>query len=240
MRSIPRRAAAGFAVSTSMAEHLSARGARSIVVPPLHDPGKLVTEPKESVQTVGRTRILVSGSGFVRGGKDLSSIVALHTALEADPDLGAQLSVQVAGRIDAHGEAVIDRLRSVTEVVEHGWLDWRRSIELVSSADWLVQFRDPSSRRARFGFPSKVTESLSLGTPVLANAFSDIALHIRDGVNGVLVSELTATEISRALRRALLMRPSREDIADAARGAYSVDAFSPRLSRFIGADAEAS
>lgn len=238
MRSIPRRATAGFAVSTSMAEHFSARGARSLVVPPLQDPGKLITGLKGPVQPADRTRILVSGSGFVRGGKDLSSLVALHAALEATPSLGPQLSVHVAGRTDAAGEAAIARLRSITEVIEHGWVDWRRSIELVSSSDWLVQFRDPSSWRARFGFPSKVTESLTIGTPVLANVFSDTPIHIRDGANGILVPELTATEISRALRRALSVRPSREDIADAARDAYSVDAFSSQLSRFIEADIE--
>lgn len=238
MRDLPSRATAGFAISTAMAEHLSARGARSILVPPLHDPRTFPPESEESARRTDRTRLLVSGSGFVRGGKDLSSLVALCAALEAAPALGRKLSVHVAGRIDATGDAAIKRLGGVTEVINHGWLDWRRSIEIVSSVDWLLQFREPAGRRARFGFPSKVTESLMLGTPVIANTFSDTALHIRDGVNGILVPALTTIEISRALTRALSVRPSRVDIVQAARDLYSIDAFSPRISQFVDADVE--
>ena len=59
---------------------------------------------------------------------------------------------------------------------------------IISQADFTILLRD-SKTCTNAGFPTKVSESLSLGVPVIANATSDIAMYVRDMVNGCIVPD---------------------------------------------------
>lgn len=59
---------------------------------------------------------------------------------------------------------------------------------IISQADFTILLRD-SKTCTNAGFPTKVSESLSLGIPVIANATSDIAMYVHDMVNGCIVPD---------------------------------------------------
>lgn len=59
-------------------------------------------------------------------------------------------------------------------------------VDEISSADFSILIRD-SKRVTNAGFPTKVSESLLLGIPVITNLTSDIAEYITDGRNGIII-----------------------------------------------------
>ena len=56
----------------------------------------------------------------------------------------------------------------------------------IRKADATVLMRDVTVV-TQAGFPTKVSESLCMGTPVITNATSDIAEYVKSGYNGVII-----------------------------------------------------
>lgn len=70
--------------------------------------------------------------------------------------------------------------------------------QLVAASDFMIIAR----RSARFinaGFPFKVAESMSLGTPVIANRFSNLDEYLINNVNSFISNELTKDKISECI-----------------------------------------
>lgn len=77
-----------------------------------------------------------------------------------------------------------EKLRVLDEnVVFHGLMKNQEAQKLIGQSDFTILIRD-SKTCTNAGFPTKVSESLSLGVPVVANLTSDIAMYVHDGVNG--------------------------------------------------------
>lgn len=229
MRTLPPRTEAGIAISTAMAAHLGATGTPVLVLPPLHPPPNRTLRPRTS----NKISLLVTGSGFVKRGKDLATLNDLALAFELQPALSERIVVHVAGRFDPLGRLLVQRLRASVEVVLHDWLDWSESIRLLEEVDWLVQFRDEGDRRARYGFPSKVTEALVHGTPVLANSFSDVGLLVRHGVDGIVLNDRTPHSIAEALRDASVLALDRAKITSRATKVWTARGASDDLTEFV-------
>ena len=70
--------------------------------------------------------------------------------------------------------------------------------------------RPSDERYAKAGFPTKVVESLSLGTPMLCNLSSDLAMYLTDGENSIIIEDCSADACCSALRRILAL--SREQM----------------------------
>ena len=70
----------------------------------------------------------------------------------------------------------------------------------LKEADFSVLVREPK-RFANAGFSTKFVESLMTGTPVIANHTSDMAIYLRDGVEGVVCADHTASMFANALKR---------------------------------------
>jgi glycosyltransferase involved in cell wall biosynthesis len=60
----------------------------------------------------------------------------------------------------------------------------------------------PDQRFAHAGFPTKLVESLTLGTPVICNITSDIGKYVRDGVEGFVCRDSSVEAFTDALHRA--------------------------------------
>lgn len=248
MRTLPSRVQYGLAISTPMRAHLASRGAMVALVPPVHFPvpegvvglpAVLGSSPPTDDRS-GRASILVSGAGLTRKGKDLASIMWLVEAIRVDPKLGEVLEFHVAGHLDPTALAAVEQLRHHATVTVHGWLDYERSLALLRSVDWLLQWRDASNRRATYGFPSKVTEALVNGTPVLTNDFGDVPLWVRSGRDGLVVEKPDPNAVRDALCRATTMRLDRATIAAEAGSRLTPAACAQAVSEVIEAAREAS
>lgn len=58
-------------------------------------------------------------------------------------------------------------------------------------------------RFAQAGMPTKVTESLGCGTPVIANITSDLGDYLVDGRNSLLVGDYSSKACAQAVKRAV-------------------------------------
>jgi len=72
-------------------------------------------------------------------------------------------------------------------------------IKLYNSCDFSVLLRDEKKRLAKAGFPTKVSESLVHGVPVLCNLSSDLDKYLIDGVNSVIVHGHSANDFKNSL-----------------------------------------
>ena len=84
-----------------------------------------------------------------------------------------------------------------------GRIPHKMVVELLQEADYSVFFRD-ITRITQAGFPTKFAEAISAGVPVITNASSNIKDYIGDNKNGIIVDNLSVTEIQHILEKAPL------------------------------------
>ena len=69
----------------------------------------------------------------------------------------------------------------------HGKVSNLEARNKISKADFSILFRNVNKMTSA-GFPTKVSESISCGTPVITNSTSDLEHYIINGKNGFLVN----------------------------------------------------
>ena len=82
--------------------------------------------------------------------------------------------------------------------------------DIYSVCDFTVLLKKANMRHAKADFPSKVSQSLSFGIPVIANASSDLNDFLVDGYNGLIFDGADYLSLSESFKRALTLRE--EDI----------------------------
>jgi hypothetical protein len=150
---------------------------------------------------------------------------------EVDP-CGEKFHLDVVGACNRQTKEFLDERLSSSAITLHGRLSWKETLGVVHNAAFSVVLRDPLDRRSNFGFPSKVPESLLVGTPILGNAFSDLSEHLEDGVNAVLVANPTLEALV-AVLRGLPIHIDRESVRLNAVDRYTPKVWSSKLSKFI-------
>lgn len=63
----------------------------------------------------------------------------------------------------------------------------------------------PNRESSNAGFPTKLAESMAVGTPVFANKTGDIGVYVEDNINGLIADSDSEQDILKTLRRALKM-----------------------------------
>lgn len=111
-------------------------------------------------------------------------------------------------------------------------------VSALRSSDFTVLMRDPGKRFAQAGMPTKVTESLGCGTPVIANITSDLGGFLEDGRDAIVVEEYSADACARALRKAACLPAAervvmREAAYATARARLDYRAYADALDAFL-------
>ncbi|MBQ5810448.1 MAG: glycosyltransferase, partial [Clostridia bacterium] len=187
------------AISSFLQNHFSSRGITCVNIP-------IVTSDEDLVQE----KLLQPKLKFLYAGqpglKDY-----LHVTLNAMALLSAEdcekfefhiLGCTKEQLVDASiSTDVLDRLGSA--VVAHGRVKREVVLEHLKSADFTILMRSPVLRYAKAGFPTKMVESLSHSTPIIANLTSDMHLYLVDGVNSLIVEDCTAEALAKVLKKAI-------------------------------------
>lgn len=101
--------------------------------------------------------------------------------------------------------------RNVSSLPKHiccyGRISHEASINLVKSSDFSILFRVPD-RMSSAGFSTKMVESLSVGTPLLANITGDMGNYLVDSENAVLCNFVDSDQIFSTLLRAYSLNTS--------------------------------
>lgn len=191
-----RKASGVIAISTLLATHYKERyGMPVAIVPPGADFAEL------SGGSRGRSRRDFIYAG-IPGRKD--DITAVIDGLEACARSGAAVRLTICGPTRAELKEILGRKSIPSFVVVLGPIAQKEVGTHVSRADFSVIIR-PNRRSSHAGFPTKFVESLSVGTPVIANLTSDLSAYLRSGHNGIVALSTDPDSIAEAFRTAAAM-----------------------------------
>lgn len=84
-----------------------------------------------------------------------------------------------------------------------GRIPHEKVIEIYSHSDYSLLLKPENKRLSKAGFPTKVSESWSLSTPVIANLTGDMNIYMKDMFNGIVSKSDSPKDFSEALIRAL-------------------------------------
>jgi len=223
-------------ISRCLEDYYCRRGCRTIRIPPTLD-----------VQTTFARLDVNSGAGplilaytGLPGKKDLLNNV-VEALLQIDPE-GHHVRLVVAGPRPEEllRLAALKRLKATVLpgcVNALGYVTHERALNVVREADFTVLLRPPL-RYAQAGFPTKVPESLAVGTPVICNITSDLGDYIKDGREGLICRNESVAACVEAIERALRLKPDqKESMRQAARSqaerSFDFRNYSEALDRFI-------
>ena len=89
-------------------------------------------------------------------------------------------------------------------IIAYGRVPHEECVKVIEEADFSILFRE-NLRYAKAGFSTKLSESLSLGIPVLCNAVGGADEIIKDGFNGVKIEGCDSASIMKAIEQILLL-----------------------------------
>lgn len=226
------------AISERLEQHYRDQGCRVINVPPLFP---ACAQPAEKWSAAdGRLHLCYAGQPARKEafGTTLACLEQAHRE-------GIDFLLHVVG-MTAAALTELSEAKSLTflqpaagRVRYHGFVPNAQARTIVAASDFTLLLR--SRRKAnQFGFPSKLAESMSLGTPVIANDFSDLHRHLVDGGNAIFIPDIEPATVLAAFRKAASMsvgdrrRLSRNSL-DHGTAAFGIGQHAARLTAFLAA-----
>ena len=202
MRLVAKRASGIFTISRYLEEHFTKQSCKTLRVPPLFSIGK--ARPQQFRDLNQRLNLCYAGSPGKK--EDMES---LFSGLQMAYDAGIKFKIHIVGITSDEfkfefGLKSLTIFSSENFVKFYGRLENTEARRIVASCDFIVLLRK-NLRVAKAGFPSKVAESMCLGTPVIANLSSNLDEYLVDGYNSIIVRELKAEDFYHAICRASLL-----------------------------------
>lgn len=79
-------------------------------------------------------------------------------------------------------------------VIVNGFVSQEKIENILINSNYQIFIR-PNRRSSNAGFPTKLAESMAVGTPVITNNTGDISLYIKDGINGYISKGINKDDI---------------------------------------------
>lgn len=222
---LARRADGVIAISRHLEEYFAGRGVPTLRVPPTLDVA-------DTPNGCPRADIALGYFGSP-GRKDLLDVVvdAFRDVRRATGRDDLRLVVAGPGTAEALGPRRIEGLEL------RGRVPQRDVMSLVGSLAATVLARPPAPY-ADAGFPTKVVESLAVGTPVICNLTSDLADVVREGETGWVPPSPTVLSVAEAMSRAVTTLPDdfarmRQRARDAAMAHFDASIYVNPIDRFL-------
>ncbi|WBB71733.1 glycosyltransferase [Micromonospora sp. WMMD1128] len=226
------------AITHALERHFVRAGRATLVVPPQIDVTAFA-EPRPASLDSG-LRLLYAGSPTK---KDQLGVV-IAGILSLPPGPRARIHLVIAGMTRATAVRTSDLTAEHLDEIGDGITFLGRVsrddvLAELSRSHFSVLVRPPAGY-AQFGFPSKVPESLAAGCPVLLNHTSDLARHVVDGDEGIVLGGCEAGDVRAGLERALqLDDPGWQRMSAAARRRaddFDYRRWRPAVSSFVIGD----
>ncbi|PRY19300.1 glycosyltransferase [Pseudosporangium ferrugineum] len=183
------------AISSMLERYYSDKGSPVLRIPPTFDVASIkIADQREPLDE--RLRLVYTGTP---GKKD--SIGQIIKAVNHVDPSGKRVSLRVIGPSKEELLKASGFSELPASVLASGRLPQPEVSRELQEADFSVLLRKPA-KFAQAGFPTKFVESISNGTPVIANTTSDLGLYLRDGVEGVVSASHSTSEFEKALHKA--------------------------------------
>jgi glycosyltransferase involved in cell wall biosynthesis len=199
------------AISSYLAEHYRKHGCPVVTVPPTLD---VKNHSLIFHDDADQSRLTLVYAG-TPGKKDLlTNIICGIARIDAN---GGRVRLLVMGPTLEQVKQLLNGSEPPAFVQVLGRIPQTEVAKIVQQSDFSVLLREPL-RFAQAGFPTKFVESMSNGTPVIANLTSDLGMYLTDGINGLICRDHSAEAFAETLQRATLLSPDvRKEMRNAAR-----------------------
>lgn len=189
------------AISRLLSQHYLAQGLPTIRIPTILD--VVGTNCRCDVAVQEKYHIVFAGS-LGKGKEKLGPIFRALREINKDEvrilfDIYGPNEPEVLKNINRDNE-LWNSIRLCINV--HGPIPQDKVQDVLRNSDFSI-FTRPLRRSSNAGFPTKLAESMAVGTPVITNDTGDIGLYLKDGVNGYLLSSLSTQELVRVFKRIL-------------------------------------
>jgi len=236
MRLLAPRANGVLAISSFLQNHFAGVGVPTLRVPPLFE---LAPPDRPAGGRRHPLRLCYVGSSGEKDRETVAHLTQLPQLLGLDRH---RLHISIVG-MDRAGARVLLGADAVAHLDHeclhfHGRVPAEEARRIVVESDFSVLQRR-QERFAQAGFPSKVVESLLLGTPVMANLTSDLGGVLVDGRNARVLGDDTLGSLARAVARVLAEAGhagetfNRDLIAAEARSRFSPAGFATPVHEFL-------
>ncbi len=190
------------AISRLLEKHYLNMGLKVIRIPGIHEVDKLVYRIEDRHDNI--RSFLFAGNIF--GGKEQFDDFVI--ALSALQPISCDYIVNVFGptkesiikSLSVSGQEAFSKIEN--KMIFHGMVSQELMAEINKDNDFGVFFR-PNRRSSNAGFPTKLGEYLSAGTPVITNNTGDVSDIVVNGINGFLINDASAKSIFSVLEKAL-------------------------------------
>lgn len=187
------------AISRLFEEHYSNQGLKVIRIPTILDLAEIecrLDVPKKALP------INLAFSGTLGHGKE--NIEPMLRAVCAINESAERIHLHFYGPNRGELEAALaaddsKALLNSPYVHIHGKIPQEEVEAALRAADFSFIIR-PQRRSSNAGFPTKLAESLSVGTPVIANSTGDIGLYLKNGENGFLTDDVSVAGLTALLQ----------------------------------------
>lgn len=161
----------------------------------------------EYKKKLSKNKIIIVYAGMI-GKKDyFGAIIQALNDLEADELSKLELRIIGTTKSDFIKNTGIneEQIKSLGKtIVFMGRVSRYEVLKNLEEANFTILMRPEHLRYAKAGFPTKVTESLSYATPVIANLTSDLDKYLIDGFNSVVVRGTEKSDVLLVLKKILM------------------------------------
>ncbi len=184
------------AISTFLYNHFTNMGVKSVRIPTILDVENI---QYRSEYNSGKVNLIYTGNC----GKSKEFLIPVIEALSQNQFLRNNIIFNIYG---PSKNVVLANIGNDYELLEkagdsvriHGYVPQDQIENKIRQADYQIFIR-PCRRSSDAGFPTKLGESLAVGTPVIANKTGDISLYIKDGENGYLLNNTSVNCVEKVL-----------------------------------------
>ena len=202
------------AISSFFVEFYSKKGIKTILIPNLVNEKEM---PASFNKPSDKVSFIFAGYPQKKDALDVTMLAMLDLYKENPKDF----NFHIAGideesffakypRLEKHHS----KIRAFT--IFHGAVKRDAIKSLYLKSHFSIIMRDPSLKVTQSGFPTKFSESLGYGFPVIANITSDIGTYLKDKGNGYVVDGFNKEALLVVLKKALKDKKKYEKMVEKA------------------------
>ncbi|PKG57396.1 glycosyltransferase [Shewanella sp. GutDb-MelDb] len=223
------------AISSYLENYYSSNGCNTVRIPPSLDTEVIL--PRESISCSPIKNLGYTGTP---GHKDLLDNV-LDVLLDIDIN-GDNFKLHIAGITEAQllnfpalSSRNLDKIPLCCKC--YGIVLQPVALQLIKDVDFSILLR-PNRKFTNAGFPTKLVESLAVGTPVICNYTSDISRYITDNVNGLVCHDESYSSIKQAFSRLVdfdsdVLNAMSKNAATSAKEHFDINCYKDQLQEFM-------
>ena len=197
-------------ISKYLHSYFSSRGINSIRIPVIVDVDAIKCDKE-----ILNDKVVISYAGMP-GKKDYFIEVLKGLLLLSDKEL-KKIELRIMG-------ATLDALKENVQLLDCEWdrlsntfnclgrISRNEVLKNLSQSDFTILIRSDTQRYAKAGFPTKVPESLSTGTPIICNFTSDLKDYLVDGYNCFEVKSLDVTSLLEVYKKIINLNIEEKEV----------------------------